>query len=61
MSDGIDTVLSGQFHRGLPQRLRQFRPRWLAVPKLLQLALKLYHWFWNGSACTVHYQPHLRD
>ena len=61
MGDGIHTVLPGQFDRGLPQRLRQLRTPRLGAPKLLQLALQLRHWFWNGCAFTVHYQPHLGD
>jgi hypothetical protein len=61
MGDVVHTVLSGQFHRGLPLRLRQPRPRRLGAPKLLHLALQLRHWLWNRCACRVHYQPHLGD
>jgi hypothetical protein len=61
MGDGIHAVLAGQLDRSLPQRFRQLRPPRLRASKLLQLALQLRHWFWNGGALTVHYQPHLGD
>jgi hypothetical protein len=43
------------------QQLRQLRAPRLGTPKLLQLALQLRDWFWNGCAFTLHYQPHLGD
>jgi hypothetical protein len=58
---GIYAVLAGQFDRSLPQRFRQFRTSPLGAPKLLQLALQLRDWFWNGCAFALHYQPHLGD
>jgi len=47
MSDRIHAVLPGQFHRSLPQRLRQPGPMRTATSELLQLALKLHNWFGN--------------
>ena len=44
----IHTVLPRQFHRRLPQRLRQLRPPRLRAPKLIQLVLQLRDWFGNG-------------
>jgi hypothetical protein len=61
MGDGIHAVLSGQFDRSLPQRFRQLCPPRLGASKLLQLALQLRNWFWNGCAFAVHDQPHLGD
>ena len=61
MRDGIHAVLPGQFDRSLPQRFRQLRPPRLTAAKLLQLALQLRDWFWNGYAFTIHYQPPLGD
>jgi len=57
--NGIDAVLPGQFDRSLPQRFRQLRSYRLGASELLQLALQLRDWFGNGSALTVHDQPHL--
>jgi hypothetical protein len=61
MGDGIHAMLAGQFGRSLPQRFWQLRTPRLGASKLLQLALQLSDWFWNGCAFTLHYQPHLGD
>jgi hypothetical protein len=61
MGDGIHPVLAGQLDRSLPKRFRQLRPPRLRASKLLQLPLRLRHWFWNEFAFTIHNQPHLGD
>ena len=47
MRNWIYAVLSGQFYRSLPQRLRQLRPPRLGAAELLQLALELENCFRN--------------
>jgi hypothetical protein len=50
-------MLSGQFHCGLPQWLRQLRPLRLSTAKLIQLALQLQDCFRNRWCdIPVHYQ-----
>src|SRR5215831_13396930 len=56
MRHGINTVLSSQLDRRLPQRFRQLRPGWPIAAKLLQLALELHNRFRNGCCnLMVHW------
>jgi hypothetical protein len=53
----IYAMLSGQFHCGLPQWLRQLRPPRLSTAKLIQLALQLHDCLRNRWCdIPVHYQ-----
>jgi hypothetical protein len=55
MRHGINTVLSSQLHRRLPNRLRQFASSWPGAAKLLQLTLELSDCFRNSCySFAVH-------
>ncbi len=58
VSNRIQTMLPGQFHRGLPEWLRQLRSMRPGAAKLIQLALQLNDWIGDGGCnFAVQYQP----
>jgi hypothetical protein len=58
MSNRMLTVLPSQPYRGLPKRLRQFRPMRPTAAKLIKPSLQLHDWLGDtGCAFIVQYQP----
>jgi hypothetical protein len=54
----MQTVLPSQLYRGLPKRLRQFRPMRPTAAKLIKPSLQLRDWLGDrGCAFIVQYQP----